>query len=485
MRLSNHDASFLYSETASGPMHGSAFYVFDGEIPFETIFGHYEKRIHLVPHFRKRLVFVPGNIGHPKLVEDPDFKLESHLIQHKLRPGATLETAIEEGLALAEPLLDRTRPLWKIFVLEGVPNQTLLLSLMHHAVVDGATAVEMSTVMFDFEPTASDPPAPVAPPEVDPLPSALELFAEAAMDNGRAMLPSNPLTTLTENLNPERRQLFERAIEVTQEISTRPVLLAPWNAGTVGPKRKLVWATYEFDDVRTIRKAFGGTINDVALTVVTEAVARYLDFHKHQTQGQYLRMMCPVNVRREDEAGAMGNRVSSLQPVVPAWPMEIDERHQRVRSEMHRRKENQEAQALRLLMEAPSPPPIAMAQTLLVGTPFDPTQAQAQTPPALAPRSTTPLPHYGFNFTLTNVPGPQMPQYLAGHEMLMSLGSLMLSGSLGFGAVVGSYARRLSFMFTSEARLMPDVERVRDCSQEVMKQMLAESHERLTTTDSD
>lgn len=484
MRLSTHDASFLYGETASGPMHGAGFGIFEGEIPFETIFSHFQERMHLLPHFRKRLVFVPFNLAHPKLVDDPDFKLENHLVHHKLQPGATLEDAIETGLSLGESLLDRNRPLWRMYVLEGVADRTVLVTMMHHAIIDGASGVELATVMYDFEPDAGHPPPPESQPKVDPLPNGFELFAEAALENSRTFLQNNSLSSVSDSLDPERRKLQERAGQVMQEMMSRPVLLAPWNAGTVGPKRKLAWARYDFDDFRTVRKAFGGTINDIALTVVTEAVARYLDFHKHETRGQYLRMMCPVNVRREDESGSIGNRVSGMYPVVPAWPMPLEERHQRVRDEMQRRKDNQEAQALRLLMEAPSPPPVGMAQTLLVGTAFDPTALQAQMPAPLPPRSTAPAPYYGFNFTLTNVPGVQMPQYLAGHELLDSTGAMMLGGSLGLGTAVFSYARRMYISFTSEARLLPDLERLCDCAREVMDQMLEESRERLESLDS-
>ena len=399
-------------------------------------------------------------------------------MHHKLKPGSSIDQAVEEALRLGEKLLDRNRPLWMMYVLEGVPDRTIVASMMHHAIIDGASGVDLTTVMYDFEPDAADPPAPESQPKVEPLPNPLELFAEAASENTMNMFRANPLETLAENMDPERRELQSRALEVMRELTSRPVLLAPWNAGIVGPKRKLAWVRYELDDFRAIRKGFGGTINDIALTVVSEVMARYLAHHKLETRDQYLRLMCPVNVRSEDESGALGNRVSGMYPTLPAWPMELAERHEFVRKEMERRKEDHEAQALRLLMEVPTGPPVAMGPMLLVGTPFDPTLAQAQMPLPLPPRPTSPAPFYGFNFTLTNVPGVQTSLYLCGHELLEQTGTLMLGGTLGFGSVVFSYARRLYFSFTSEARLLPDLDRVRDCTTEVMDEMLTQASER-------
>ena len=195
--------------------------------------------------------------------------------------------------------------------------------------------------------------------------------------------------------------MLQRATDVMRRIATDQMIMAPWNAGAVGPKRQLKWLKYDFGEFRSIRRAIGGTVNDLVLTVVVEAAARYLKKRGEVVDNQQMRLMCPVNVRREGESGALGNRVSAMYPVLPAWPMEIEERFARVCAETTRLKADQEPQALELLMESmPSIPPVAMAQTLLVSTPFDPTLIAARAPSAVVPGSAggrPPCQSAGFN----------------------------------------------------------------------------------------
>ena len=170
-------------------------------------------------------------------------------------------------------------------------------------------------------------------------------------------------------------------------------------------------------------------------------------------------MMCPVNVRREDEHGALGNRVSGVFPIVSASPKPIVERLDKVRWEMEHIKHNREAQALELMTESiPTVPPITMAHTMLIGTPFDPTTLAARLPVPVPPSYGQRPPLLGFNFTCTNVPGVQVPQYIAGHQVLDTLGVLMLGGTLGYGVAVGSYDQNLYFNFICDPRLMSDLE---------------------------
>ena len=185
-----------------------------------------------------------------------------------------------------------------------------------------------------------------------------------------------------------------------------------------------------FAEIRRIRSTLGGTVNDVVLAAVTEGAARYLKAHDERTDGQHLRVMCPVNVRTEDERGALGNRVSAIFPIFDAEPMDMTTRLHKVRWETEQIKNNREAQAMQMVTEsAPAVPPVAMAPMLLVGTPWDPTKLAANfplpVPPTFGPRP----PMLGINFVCTNVPGVQTTQYLAGYPILDNLGMLMLAGT--------------------------------------------------------
>ena len=470
MRMTDHDASFLYSETASSPMHGAAISVLEGESSFEAIFAHLKARIHLVPRYRQRLTFVPMNLAHGKWVDDPDFDLANHVKHHKLSSGATtVEEAFDEILELAEATLDRSRSLWMMYVVEGIPGHTLVVSLAHHAMIDGVSGVDISTVLMDLEPDALPPGPPNEPWEPKPLPSPVELWTEALQHNFGEMMQ----TVRVRPRDARRERLLQRGTEVMTRFMTQPVITAPWNAGIVGPKRRLETTQYNFAEFREIRRSLGGTINDVVLAVVTESAARYLQAHAEPVDNQYLRIMCPVSVRREDETGALGNRVSAMFPMLPAWPMSMSERLATVIEETERLKANREPQALELLTESsPYVPPVAMAQTLLVGSPFDPTALAARFPAPVLPSFGPRPPLTGFNFTCTNVPGVQVPQYMAGHKVLDTYATLMLSGTLGYGVVVVSYDQRLYFNFTSDPRLMPDVELMRSGVDDAFAELL-------------
>ena len=474
MRLSTQDASFLYSETASGPMHGTGVSVIEGEIPFDTVFRHVASRLHLVPRYRQRLAVVPFNLAHPKWVDDPHFDLANHLRRHRLAEGSTLDDALRAALDLNEAVLPRDRPLWRMNLIEGVENRTVLAQVGHHAMVDGASGVDISLVMYDLQKNA--PETEPQPWQPRPMPSPVELATEAALETAHDLSGENPFRAF--GFTSERGELLRRATESMTRFVAEPVLTAPWNAAPVSPKRNFLWSKYPFADFRRIRSILGGTINDVVLAVVSEAAARYLQAHGESAASQHLRIMCPVNIRTEDERGALGNRVSAIFPVVSAEPMEVAERLRKVRWETEQIKNNREAHAMQLMMEAaPNLPPVAMAPTLLVGTPWDPTTLSANfplpVPPAFGPRP----PMFGFNFTCTNVPGVQTAQYLAGHRILDNLAFLMLGGNLGYGVVISSYNQNIYFNFICDRRLMPDLERMACGVEDAFRELLAAAEE--------
>ncbi len=470
MRLTQTDSGFLYGETASGPLQTAGISIIEGEVPFDRLYEHVAARLHLVPRFRQRLAWVPMNLAHPKWVDDPDFVLENHIVHHAMPQGTDLLEAVDAAVELNEPLMDRSRPLWKFIVISGVPDRTLLLQQIHHAMIDGASAVHLSTVLLDYQPDAPPPPPPDKEWKPAPMVSPFELLTEAMQENVENFVRNNPLNAL--NRDSDTSALLSRGTEALTRFA-RPAITAPWNAGLLGPSRKMRWSTYEFSDFRRIRSVFGGTINDVALTLVSEGAARYLSQHDEATANQYFRIMCPVNVRTENESGALGNRVSAIFPMLPAWPMDLVERHKRVCEETARIKEAQEAQALTLMQETGfSIPPIAMAPMQLVGTPFDPTAWSALNPAPVPPRFGPRPPFFGVNFVCTNVPGVQVPQYIAGHEVLNPTGIMMLSGNLGYGIAVTSYNQKMILNYTCESRLLPDLESMVEANESVFAEWL-------------
>ena len=471
MRLTDSDSGFLYGESANAPLQTAGVLILDGEATFQEIYQHYASRIHLVPMLRRRLAWVPMNLAHPTWVDDPEFDLAKHIVHHELPPGTDLEHAVDIACELNEGVMRRDRPLWKFFVITGVPDRTLVLQQIHHALVDGASAVHLSTVMLDYQPDAEPPPPPTEPWNPDPLPSPMTLAAEAMRENAEKMAQMNPMRLM--RFGTDNQQLLSRGSDVMARFLTRPAITAPWNASLLGPKRKLRWSTYEFAEFKEIRRAFGGTINDVVLTAITEGAARYLDDHNEYNTGQYFRLMCPVNVRTEDEAGALGNRVSAMFPTLPAWAMHPVDRLAHVCEETERIKSAGEAQALTLMQESGlSFPPVALAPLQMVGSPFDPTAWMASNPLPVPPRLGPRPPNYAINMVVTNVPGVQVPQYVAGYHMIDQVAIMMLSGTIGYAVVVGSFNQKMVLNYTCDPRLLPDVEKMVEYTEQAHAELL-------------
>ena len=301
-------------------------------------------------------------------------------------------------------------------------------------------------------------------------------FQNGFEGNALAAMANNPLSQIP--TDAESRTLMQRGFTAMTRFFSDMAITAPWNASSVGPKRKLSWCVYPLSDFREIRRALGGTINDVALAMVSEGAARYLKQHGEDVGDQKFRVMCPVNVRTEDDKGALGNRVSAIFPMFPAYCQEIPARYQTVCEETARIKGTQEAQAMTLMQESsPSVPPITMAPLLLVGSAIDPTRLAANFPPPVLPAVGRRPPNFGVNFVLTNVPGVQVTQYIAGHQMLETLSIMMISGNMGLGIAAVSYDQKMIFNFTSDPRLLPDLDVFAELVDSAYTELLAAAKE--------
>jgi len=456
-------------------MHISSLYVLEGEVPFEKIFDRFAHRIHLVPSYRRKLAQVPFGLAHPKWVDDPDFDLRNHVILHEVPEGTSLDDAIDIAVDLNEPLMDRTIPLWKMIVVKGVPGKTLILQMTHHAMIDGASGIELTTILYDLDPDADEPPTNGEPWQPAHPPSPVDLMTEAIQENLSNLANANPVRFF-ENI-PAQQKAISKASEIMTRFMTKPAITAPFNAGLVGPKRRVKWIKKPFSEIREIRRHLGGTINDVVLTVVSEAIARYLVKHNERVENQYMRIMCPVNVRTEDQQGGLGNQVSAIFPMLPAWPMDCLHRLKVVVNETERIKLEGEAQALTIMQESvPEIPPIGMAVSQLVGTQLDPTALAARIPLPIMPNIGIRPPNPGVNFTCTNVPGIQVPQYMCGFEVTDTIGLLVLTGTTGFSTTILSYNKQLFFSFICEPRLLPDLETISDAANSVFEELLEAAH---------
>ena len=312
-RLTTQDATFLYGESESAPLHFSGLATFEGSIDFAKLRDYMERRLPLLPRFRQRLVFVPFNLAHPALEDDPDFKITNHLFRHQLPEGSNEAVLHAAALRIFEPLMDRSRPLWEMHIFTGLEgDRSAVLWRIHHCIVDGVSWVETLHVMLEPRPDAVAP-TPIKLDEPKPLPNAAERLVDAAYDlastqlravrrimssMGRGAKTPSPSAAITEALGP----------------LLRPTIVAPWNEGIVTKFRAMASLRFPLDDVCSIRNAFGGTVNDVALAALGEGAARYLHHHERDPRRSRLRIGCPVSVRSQDEMGTLGNRVSMMIP---------------------------------------------------------------------------------------------------------------------------------------------------------------------------
>ena len=284
--------------------------VFDGPPPdYDELREHIEARLHLVPRFRQRLAEVPLDQGRPVWVDDPHFNLRYHLRHAGLpAPGSEEQLKNVAGRVFAQRL-DRTKPLWELLLVDGLHDDRFaLIAKSHHALVDGISAADITTVLFDASPDAppAQPPRPWAP---RPLPSPAQLLSDALIE--RATRPGE-LVRSARAVVRTPRQLLRGTRDGLQAMGAlafaglSPAPETPLNV-KVGPHRRYTWVDAELAELQRIKDSLGGTVNDAVLAVVAGALGRFFRHRGLDTDGLVLRALVPVSVRAESEQGALGN----------------------------------------------------------------------------------------------------------------------------------------------------------------------------------
>lgn len=477
-RMTSQDASFIYGESHSGPLHIGSLQIYDGPIDYDELVDHMAQRMHLLPRYRQKLSFVPFNLAHATFEDDPDFDVRNHLTCHSLPEGTDDQGFVRAAMDAFEPVLDRKKPLWEMHLFQGLEGgRSAIVWKIHHCLVDGVSSMELLNVSLDLRAEAQPPAPPEEPWEPSPPPSTFRSFSNALID-------------LVQNrLNDARKvaSLIESPREVAEQASTmagfaakmarmmsRQIVAAPWNAGLVTSARSLAWLTVSFTDLRAIRNALGGTVNDVVLAILSEAAARYLRHHEVRTSHAPLRIGCPVNVRRGGESGALGNRVSMMFPELSSEPMEVVARMDAVIRETERIKSGHEPQALELMLSGSDliSPTMMGLSSLISSHAIDLASRLGGMVPAGLTKMLK-LPPAGINFIATNVPGAQVPLYLAGRKMIEMVGLIPLGTNLGYNVAIVSYNQTLVFGMMAEPRLMPDVDLMKAFAAEVFIELMS------------
>ncbi len=432
-RLTGLDASFLALETPSSHMHVASLGIYDpSEVPggmaLDRLIDVYSQRLHLAPPFRRRLAEVPFGLHHPLWIEDPDFDIANH-VRHTAvpKPGGTKEVSNLVSRLVAQPL-DRTRPLWEIWLIEGLEGGNVgLLSKVHHAAIDGASGNELLVALLDLSPEIAEH-VPETEWQPDRVPTEVELLGYAASSLARQ--PVRVAKALT------RTATAALAVRRLGQASTSPVLPpAPFTAprtsfnGALTPRRSYAFTSLDLPTVKAVKAAAGSTVNDVVLALCSGALRRYLDQRGEEVDSSLVAMV-PVSVRTEDEKDAMGNKVSMMLCTLASDLDDPTARLDAIHECMSEAKEQQKLIGADTLQEW-----VEFAAPAVAGR-----AARLYSRMRLADRH-RPL----FNVTISNVPGPPFDLYSAGAKLDAYYPVGPIIDGTGLNMTVMSYRDQLDF----------------------------------------
>lgn len=441
-RLSALDAEFLLVEDGIAHMHIAGISVFEGPRPeLSELVDMVAAKLHRVPRYRQRVRTVPFELGRPVWVDDPHFDLDYH-IRHTALPHPGDDGALRRLMArLMGQELDRERPLWELWFVEGLEDDRwALVSKVHHCMVDGVSGVDLLGVLLDVAPDAPVPaPQPWSP---DPEPSAvakvLDAWSAAVADRMGLALRApaalrDPVRAAATVVDTGRGLL-----ELVRHLGrTTPTTLE----GTIGPHRAWAYAVVPLADVKAIRTQTDATINDVVLAVLAGAFRELLAQRGEDPDATVLRTLVPVSVRTDDARGVPDNRVSMILFELPVHLADPVARVDAVREQMAARKASHMSEAGEVVVRLGDlAPPMVVGAVMRAAT-----------------RLMARMPQRSVNTVTTNVPGPQLPLYCLGRRMLAHLPYVPLSHGLRVGVAIVSYDGTLAFGVTGDRDTAPDV----------------------------
>jgi diacylglycerol O-acyltransferase / wax synthase len=439
-RLTPIDASFLHQEGPSSHMHVGGMTIVEGPPPpMEEFLEQIRRRLHLVPRYRHKLAHTALDSGRPVWIDDPSFNLEYHVRHTALPTPGEFDQLCSLTARIFSQQLDRSKPLWEMWLIEGLEQDRFaLISKTHHALIDGIAGIDLATVLFDLSP---DPP-PLGHPgrawRPHREPGTAELVAVGLRGAVRAgiELAEGALDAL---VHPDRALARTReAAEGIGEIvwaGLNPAPETPLNVD-IGPHRRFVGIGSLLEDFKLVKNAFGGTVNDVVLAVVAGALREFLISRGRRIAGVELRALVPVSVRAEDEHDQMGNRIVAMRGPLPVYIADPVQRLQFVSHAMDGLKESKQALGAEVIAGAQNfAPPTILAQASRLNF-------------------STRL----FNLIVTNVPGPQFPLYVLGREMLAAYPVAFLPESHALAIAIMSYNGQMNFGLLGDFDALGDID---------------------------
>jgi WS/DGAT/MGAT family acyltransferase len=444
-------------------MHIGGLTIVEGPPPtMEEFLEQIRRRLHLVPRYRHKLAHTAVDSGRPVWVDDPSFNLDYH-VRHTALPAPGRWEQLQDLTArIFSQQLDRSKPLWEMWLIEGLQDDRFaLITKTHHSLIDGIAGVDLATVLFDLSP---DPPPLTIngrPWRPHPEPGTVTLLTAGLIGAVRAgiTLAEGALEALA---HPERA--ITRAREAAEGVGEliwaglNPAPETPLNV-PIGPHRRFVAVAEQLEDFKAVKNEFGGTVNDVVLAIVAGALRSFLISRGRRTAGVEMRALVPVSVRTQGEHNEGGNRIVVMRGPLPVYIADPLDRLRFVSQEMSGLKESKQALGAEVISGAQSfAPPTILAQASRLNF-------------------STRL----FNLIVTNVPGPQFPLYVLGREMLQAIPVAFLPENHALAIAIMSYNGQLNFGLLGDFDALPDIDMLGECLHEELATLLALARESAAT----
>jgi diacylglycerol O-acyltransferase / wax synthase len=464
-RLTALDASFLHQEGPTSHMNVGGVTLFEGPPPpFTELLDALRGRLHLVPRYRQKLSVPPAGTGRPLWIDDPSFNIEYHVRHTALpRPGAENQL-MRLAARIFSQQLDRSKPLWEVWMVEGLDDGGFaLITKTHHALIDGIAGVDIAQVIFDLGPVPAEVPHPDAAWQPAPEPSPAEVLAAGAMGLVRTGVRTAAAAAALAARPSEALRSARIALEGLGEVAwagMNPAPATPLNV-EIGPHRRFLGVRNELADFKAVKDAFGGTVNDVVLTVVSGALRHWLQSRGVRTEGLELRALVPVSIRARDESSTLGNRIAAMRGPLPVYVEDPVARLRTVKAAMDGLKESKQAVGAEVLASVQNfAPPTILAQASRLN---------------FSTRM--------FNLIVTNIPGPQFPLYVRGRELLDVFPVAFLPRDHALAIAIMSYNGRMNFGLLADYDALPDLDVIGEGIEASLAELLALARRRARTGD--
>jgi WS/DGAT/MGAT family acyltransferase len=440
--MSALDAGFYFTEDKNVPMHVGAVLVFDGPPPsYGDVIRLLMAKLDTVPRYRQKVKTLPLHLGRPVWVDDEHFQILYH-VRHTAvpAPGGDDQLRNLAGRVFAQRL-DMSKPLWEIWLVEGLKdNQWALISKVHHCMIDGVAGTDLMQLLLSWRAHEEVPEAEAVPWEPAPGPTSLDLVSDGVRDAlrlpGRMIAAAPSLMAETRNAG---RLLMSGLPSVARKLGATA---AGSLNGPLGPHRRWVWGHADVDEIKQVRKRHGGTVNDVILTAITRGFRDLLENRGELKDGQVVRTMVPVSMRAKDQRNTLDNRISAVLVNLPVGESAPVLRLASVREQMDDIKESRQAAGADVITGAAN----FAAPTLL----------------ALGTRTAMRFPQQFLQTVTTNVPGPRVPLYMLGRRMADMYPYVPIASTMRISVGIFSYLGRLTFGINADFDSVPDVQVLAD-----------------------